>query len=218
MSDRRAYRILDIDRAPRAPNNPRMLAHVLSAALLGVEAVLVRVEVDVASGLPQYATVGLPDSAVRESRERVRSAIYRDAVVGVLEAGVANHCAARTTGGSRSSANWRSTAGSSRCAARWPWASHAAGVAYARSSCRGTTRRRPWPWTVSACSPRGRCALPDGVRRRQGARDWDHDPAAAGGDGLSLGRPDWRDPRLSRRGRRPAPTPEQDAANIVGGK
>jgi hypothetical protein len=163
MSDRRAYRILDIDRAPRAPNNPRMLAHVLSAALLGVEAVLVRVEVDVASGLPQYATVGLPDSAVRESRERVRSAIYRDAVVGVLEAGVANHCAARTTGGSRSSANWRSTAGSSRCAARWPWASHAAGVAYARSSCRGTTRRRPWPWTVSACSPRGRCALPDGV-------------------------------------------------------
>jgi len=52
-----------------------MLAHVMSAAVLGVEAVLVRVEVDVVSGLPQYATVGLPDSAVRESRERVRSAI-----------------------------------------------------------------------------------------------------------------------------------------------
>ncbi|MCI0345400.1 MAG: hypothetical protein L0221_08140, partial [Chloroflexi bacterium] len=52
-----------------------MLAHVLSAAVVGVEAVLVRVEVDVAAGLPQYATVGLPDSAVRESRERVRSAI-----------------------------------------------------------------------------------------------------------------------------------------------
>jgi magnesium chelatase family protein len=52
-----------------------MLARVLSAALLGVEAVLVRVEVDVSAGLPQYATVGLPDSAVRESRERVRSAI-----------------------------------------------------------------------------------------------------------------------------------------------
>jgi magnesium chelatase family protein len=43
--------------------------------LLGVEAMLVRVEVDVASGLPQYATVGLPDSAVRESRERVKTAI-----------------------------------------------------------------------------------------------------------------------------------------------
>ena len=52
-----------------------MLAHVFSAALLGVEAVLVRVEVDVASGLPAFTTVGLPDSAVRESRERVRTAI-----------------------------------------------------------------------------------------------------------------------------------------------
>ena len=52
-----------------------MLARVLSAALVGVEAVLVRVEVDVAAGLPAFATVGLPDSAVRESRERVRAAI-----------------------------------------------------------------------------------------------------------------------------------------------
>ena len=52
-----------------------MLAHVLSAALLGIEAVLVRVEVDVSSGLPAFTTVGLPDSAVRESRERVRTAI-----------------------------------------------------------------------------------------------------------------------------------------------
>ncbi|HXH84969.1 MAG TPA: YifB family Mg chelatase-like AAA ATPase [Candidatus Tectomicrobia bacterium] len=52
-----------------------MLACVHSAALRGVEATLVRVEVDVATGLPQFATVGLPDSAVRESRERVRSAI-----------------------------------------------------------------------------------------------------------------------------------------------
>jgi magnesium chelatase family protein len=52
-----------------------VLARVLSAALVGVEAALVRVEVDVASGLPTFTTVGLPDSAVRESRERVRSAI-----------------------------------------------------------------------------------------------------------------------------------------------
>jgi len=52
-----------------------VLARVLSAALVGVEAVLVRVEVDVAGGLPAYYTVGLPDSAVRESRERVRTAI-----------------------------------------------------------------------------------------------------------------------------------------------
>jgi len=54
---------------------PLVLAHVLSAALRGVEAALVRVEVDVASGLPAFTTVGLPDSAVRESRERVRTAI-----------------------------------------------------------------------------------------------------------------------------------------------
>lgn len=52
-----------------------MLARVLSAALVGVEVALVRVEVDVTSGLPAFTTVGLPDSAVRESRKRVRSAI-----------------------------------------------------------------------------------------------------------------------------------------------
>lgn len=52
-----------------------MVARVMSAALVGIEAVLVRVEVDVTGGLPQYATVGLPDSAVRESRERVKTAI-----------------------------------------------------------------------------------------------------------------------------------------------
>ena len=52
-----------------------MLARILSAALVGVEAALVRVEVDVAPGLPAFTTVGLPDSAVRESRERVRTAI-----------------------------------------------------------------------------------------------------------------------------------------------
>jgi magnesium chelatase family protein len=52
-----------------------VLARVLSAALVGVEATLVRVEVDVTAGLPAFTTVGLPDSAVRESRERVRTAI-----------------------------------------------------------------------------------------------------------------------------------------------
>jgi magnesium chelatase family protein len=52
-----------------------VLARVLSAALVGVEAAIVRVEVDVAPGLPMFNVVGLPDSAVRESRERVRTAI-----------------------------------------------------------------------------------------------------------------------------------------------
>jgi len=56
-------------------NNHLVIARILSAALVGVEAALVRVEVDVAPGLPAFNTVGLPDSAVRESRERVRTAI-----------------------------------------------------------------------------------------------------------------------------------------------
>ena len=52
-----------------------MWAVIRSAAVRGVEAALVRVEVDVTSGLPMFNTVGLPDSAVRESRERVKTAI-----------------------------------------------------------------------------------------------------------------------------------------------
>jgi magnesium chelatase family protein len=52
-----------------------VLARVFSAAIVGVEAALIRVEVDVAAGLPSFRTVGLPDTAVRESRERVRTAI-----------------------------------------------------------------------------------------------------------------------------------------------
>ena len=52
-----------------------MLSRVLSSAVLGIHAYPVRVEVDISTGLPAFATVGLPDSAVRESRERVSSAI-----------------------------------------------------------------------------------------------------------------------------------------------
>ncbi|MGI9020118.1 MAG: YifB family Mg chelatase-like AAA ATPase [Solirubrobacterales bacterium] len=52
-----------------------MLAIVRTFALLGVEARDVRVEVDVRSGLPAFSIVGLPDAAVRESRERVRAAL-----------------------------------------------------------------------------------------------------------------------------------------------
>lgn len=52
-----------------------MLARVLSAAIYGIEAYLVEVEVDLAMGLPVYATVGRPDAAVRESKDRVKSAI-----------------------------------------------------------------------------------------------------------------------------------------------
>ena len=52
-----------------------MLARVRSATVFGIEADDVFVEVDVAPGLPSFTTVGLPDSAVRESRDRVRAAI-----------------------------------------------------------------------------------------------------------------------------------------------
>ena len=52
-----------------------MLARVRSATLNGVHAATVFVEVYVTSGLPSYTTVGLPDSIVRESRDRVRAAI-----------------------------------------------------------------------------------------------------------------------------------------------
>src|SRR5574337_829836 len=52
-----------------------MLARVLSAAVAGIEASLVSVEVDVTAGLPAFTMVGLPDSTIRESRDRVRTAI-----------------------------------------------------------------------------------------------------------------------------------------------
>ena len=52
-----------------------MLYKIASAALLGIEAYLVEVEVDISLGLPNYVTVGLPDAAVRESKERVRAAL-----------------------------------------------------------------------------------------------------------------------------------------------
>ncbi len=52
-----------------------MLAKVLSAALVGLDAHLIDVEVDIAGGLPQFSVVGLPDATIRESRDRVRSAL-----------------------------------------------------------------------------------------------------------------------------------------------
>jgi magnesium chelatase family protein len=52
-----------------------MLAKVLTCALIGLEGAIVEVEVDVARGLPSLTIVGLPNTAVRESSERVRSAI-----------------------------------------------------------------------------------------------------------------------------------------------
>ncbi len=52
-----------------------MLAKVYSCALVGVDGAVVEVEVDTANGLPSFIVVGLPDTAVQESRERVQAAI-----------------------------------------------------------------------------------------------------------------------------------------------
>src|ERR671923_2633780 len=52
-----------------------MFAIARTLALVGVGAEPVHVEVDIGGGLPSFTIVGLPDAAVRESRERVRSAL-----------------------------------------------------------------------------------------------------------------------------------------------
>ncbi len=52
-----------------------MLSKVLSSAVLGIDAFPVEVEVDISNGLPAFNIVGLPDTACKESADRVRSAI-----------------------------------------------------------------------------------------------------------------------------------------------
>ena len=53
-----------------------MVSHVTTVAFQGIEAVPVDVQVQVVPGLPAFVVVGLPDKAVAESRERVRSALH----------------------------------------------------------------------------------------------------------------------------------------------
>ena len=52
-----------------------MLSRVLSSAVFGIDAYVVEVEVDIALGLPAFATVGLPEGAVKESKDRVKAAV-----------------------------------------------------------------------------------------------------------------------------------------------
>ncbi len=52
-----------------------MLAKVLTSAVMGIDAYIIQVEVDINKGLPTFNIVGLPDTSVRESRDRVMSAI-----------------------------------------------------------------------------------------------------------------------------------------------
>ena len=52
-----------------------MLAKCQSVAVFGIEAYIVEVEADVRGGLPSVTFVGLPDAAVKEARDLVRSAL-----------------------------------------------------------------------------------------------------------------------------------------------
>ena len=52
----------------------KMLAVLESATLFGIDALPIKVEINVVTGMPVFTIVGLPDAAVQESRERVRAA------------------------------------------------------------------------------------------------------------------------------------------------
>ncbi|HMB20072.1 MAG TPA: magnesium chelatase domain-containing protein, partial [Spirochaetota bacterium] len=52
-----------------------MLSKATSLAIQGIDAYIVDVEVDIIRGLPNFTIVGLPDSIIRESKDRIRSAI-----------------------------------------------------------------------------------------------------------------------------------------------
>ncbi|MBQ1913871.1 MAG: ATP-dependent protease, partial [Selenomonadaceae bacterium] len=57
-----------------------MFAKAYGATTLGVDGMLIDVEVDCANGLPAFDIVGLPDAAVKESKERVRTAIRNSGI------------------------------------------------------------------------------------------------------------------------------------------
>jgi magnesium chelatase family protein len=61
------------------PKGEEMLAKVQSAAVLGIDAYIVKVELDISEGLPSFNTVGLPDTSVKEAKDRVSAAIKNSA-------------------------------------------------------------------------------------------------------------------------------------------
>jgi magnesium chelatase family protein len=58
-----------------------MLAKVFSSSILGLEVYKVEIEVDITHGLPRMTIVGLPDTAIKESKERIKSAIKNSGYV-----------------------------------------------------------------------------------------------------------------------------------------
>ena len=164
-----------------------MLACLRSAAVLGVDAYPVSVEVDVQFGLPLFAMVGLPDATVRESRDRVRAAIKNAgfnfpehritvnlAPADVRKAGssfelaialglLAHEDVLKREAIARHrwcSASCRSTAASTAFAACWrsPWPR--AGSASSGCCCRRETLRRPASSTAWRCARCGRWPRP----------------------------------------------------------
>src|SRR5204863_10126082 len=65
--------------ASLCPIVPPMLAKIYSAAVYGVDAYEVEIEVNAGAGDPKMVIVGLPDAAVKESKDRVRTAIANSA-------------------------------------------------------------------------------------------------------------------------------------------
>ena len=57
-----------------------LLSFVKSMCLQGLEGVLINVEVDISSGLPYWEIVGLPDTNIRESKDRVKTAIKNSGI------------------------------------------------------------------------------------------------------------------------------------------
>ncbi len=67
-----------------------MLAKVTSCALVGLDGAVVEVEVDISQGLPAFNIVGLPDAAINESKERVRTAIQNSGMLFPLKRIIVN--------------------------------------------------------------------------------------------------------------------------------
>ena len=78
-----------------------MLFKALSAAVYGIDAYLVEVEVDVSAGLGNFLTVGLPDAAVKESKERIKAAIKNCGLLQLALCRVRGHPAESAMQGSR---------------------------------------------------------------------------------------------------------------------
>jgi magnesium chelatase family protein len=158
------------------------LAVVLSRGLAGLDAPLVTVEVHLAGGLPAFNLVGLPDTEVKESRDRVRAALQNaqfdfparkitvnlapadlpkesgrydlPIAIGVLAATGQIPATRSLDTSSRASSRWVERCG--RSAAHCPWR-FARGATAARSCCRRRAQPRRRSCAMRSCIRRLRC-------------------------------------------------------------